>query len=99
MIETIFIVLSIIAYFANGISKNMTIRFASLFWLASMVLIGWSLFYKIKDQPIIIQKSSDSDWEFSTNYEIKSDTCITNIKIINNTDTVYPTTCYKILKK
>jgi hypothetical protein len=47
---------------------------------------------------VVIQKSSDSDWEYSTNQSIEKDTTITEIKVIGR-DTLYPTVIYKVIKR
>lgn len=98
MLVYIIIILCLIAFFANGVSDNLIVRLVSLMFITIVLVAGWVLFESVNNQPIIIQKSSDSEWELSTNYNIKSDTCITTVKIVNQTDTVYPTTCYKVLK-
>lgn len=66
--------------------------------LLAIIALGFMFTYFNKEA-VVIKKSSDSDWELCRDCKhIKSDTTITRIVVFNKTDTVYPTTEYKVLK-
>lgn len=98
-----FVIICVIAILIAGLSEIYYMEKQSIFTLimftlllSAFAIIGILISFNPLD--VVIKKSSDSDWELYTGNDIKSDTCITQIKIINGVDTVYPTTCYKVLK-
>ena len=89
----------IVSFFINVLNdKDFVTEFLSNTIMLMVFTAIVVMFVLTNAKPIIIQKSSDSEWELSDNYSIKSDTCITRIVVLQG-DTLYPTTCYKVLKK
>lgn len=104
LVTLVLTLIIVFGYTSDSHDPNFTTRniiaSIALIILGSLFILTANALHDESKKPIIIQKSSDSDWELSTNNSIKKDTCITRIVIINNgLDTVYPTTCYKILRK
>jgi nitrate/TMAO reductase-like tetraheme cytochrome c subunit len=74
-------------------------RFLNTWIIIFFTVIGFLIGYVVMmNTKIVIQKSSDSDWEYSNNQNIENDTTITEVKIIGR-DTLYPTVQYKVIAR
>jgi hypothetical protein len=74
-------------------------KMVNIYIIMGWFCIGFIVGYFIAiNTNVVIQKSSDSDWEYSTNQNIEKDTTITEVKLIGR-DTLYPTVIYKVIKR